>query len=73
MKNELIFGIIGAIGTLVLYLFDKEVFAVAFGGIVYGIYERFSSNEKVKEKEVEIQSLKEENEALRELNRGLRK
>jgi hypothetical protein len=53
MKNKLIFGIIGAIGTLVLYLFDKEVFAVAFGGIVYGIYERFNSTEKVKKKEVE--------------------
>jgi hypothetical protein len=31
---------------------------VAFGGIVYGIYERFSSNEKVKEKEAEIQQLR---------------
>jgi hypothetical protein len=58
MKTKLIFGIIAAIGALALYLLDKEVFAVAFGGIVYGIYERFSSNEKVKEKEAEIQQLR---------------
>ena len=69
MKTKLIFGIIGAIGTLVLYLFDKEALALAFVGIVYGIYERFNSIEKVKE----IQSLKEDNQALREMNRGLRK
>jgi hypothetical protein len=73
MKNEMIFGIIAAIGALALYLFDKEALALAFGGIVYGIYERFNSTEKVKEKDAEIQSLKEDNEALRELNRGLRK
>lgn len=69
MKTKLIFGIIAAIGALVLYLLDKEALALAFVGIVYGIYERFNGIEKVKE----IQSLKEDNEALRELNRGLRK
>lgn len=69
MKTKLIFGIIAAIGALALYLLDKEALALAFVGIVYGIYERFNSTEKVKE----IQSLKEDNEALRELNRGLRK
>jgi hypothetical protein len=58
MKNELIFGIIGAIGTLVLYLFDKEVFAVAFGGIVYGIYERFNSAKKINEKDAEVKQLR---------------
>lgn len=73
MKTKLIFGIIAAIGALVLYLLDKGAFALAFVGIVYGIYERFSSAEKIKKKETEIQSLKEDNEALRELNRGLRK
>ena len=73
MKTKLIFGIIAAIGSLVLYLLDKEALALAFVGIVYGIYERFNGLEKVKEKEDEIQSLKEDNEALRELNRGLRK
>jgi hypothetical protein len=73
MKNELIFGVIGAIGALALYLLDKEALALAFVGIVYGIYEQFNSTEKVKEKDAEIQSLKEDNEALRELNRGLRK
>lgn len=58
MKNRLIFGIIAAIGSLALYLFDKEALALAFAGIVYAIYERFNGIEKVKEKEAEIEQLR---------------
>jgi hypothetical protein len=58
MKTKLIFGIIGAIGTLALYLLDKEAFALAFVGIVYGIYEQFDGAKKIKEKEAEIQQLR---------------
>jgi hypothetical protein len=58
MKNEMIFGIIAAIGALALYLFDKEALALAFVGIVYGIYERFNGAKKVKEKEAEIRQLR---------------
>ena len=58
MKTKLIFGIIAAIGALVLYLLDKEALAVGFIALVWGVYERFNGIEKVKEKEAEIEQLR---------------
>lgn len=69
MKNKLIFGIIAAIGALVLYLLDKDALALAFVGIVYAVYERFNGIEKIKEKEAEIEELKTDIENFKRKNR----
>ena len=68
MKNKLIFGIIAAIGALVLYLLDKDALALAFVGIVYAVYERFTGIEKVREKETEIEELKTDIENFKRKN-----
>ncbi len=48
MKTEVIFALIAVVGTLGLYLLDKEELALGFAPLVWAIYERFTK-EEVKE------------------------
>ena len=68
MKTKLIFGIIAAIGALVLYLLDKEALAVGFIALIWGVYEKIAKQEIKREKN----AIQQENKMLRVENLTLK-
>lgn len=49
MKTKIIFAVIAAVGSLLLYIFDKDALAMSFVLLVWGVYERFTKEEAKKE------------------------